>query len=269
MATGRKPGRDLRPDSPSLYAYLLDADEDLALELDVPTRLAARQAVTARVLEADEGDCDLRDCMRAVADGPGLLLLDGLLAVETRVAGRAVTELVGGGDLLQPLSPATDELLVRLASWRALRPSRLAMLDGEFAERARPWPQIIQSLLRRVERRADELGLLRAITSQPRLELRLVLLLWHLAARWGRVEPTGIRLTLPLTHRLLGQLVSAERPSITHALRRLAEAGLVTGVPGDWHLHGSLEVHLDSLIDRTLQLKAPSRGRRSQDSRIA
>ena len=75
--------------------------------------------------------------------------------------------------------------------------------------------------------------MLRAITSQPRLEVRLVLLLWHLAARWGRVEPSGIRLSLPLTHRLLGQLVAAERPSISHALKRLAQAGLVTGPTDD------------------------------------
>ena len=116
-------------------------------------------------------------------------------------------------------------------------------------------PQITQALLRRAERRADDLGLMRAITSQPRLEIRLVLLLWHLATRWGRVEPSGIRLSMPLTHRLLGQLVSAERPSVTHALKRLADAGLVTGTAGDWHLHGSLAGHLHELIDRAPPLR--------------
>jgi hypothetical protein len=53
---------------------------------------------------------------------------------------------------------------------------------------------------------------------------------------------------LPLTHRLLGQLVAAERPSISHALGRLADAGLVSGAAGDWHLHGNLDAHLESLI---------------------
>jgi len=71
-----------------------------------------------------------------------------------------------------------------------------------------------------------------------------VLLLWHLAARWGRVERGGIHLTLPLTHRLLGQLVAAERPSVSHALSRLGDAGLVESTAGDWHLFGSLELHL-------------------------
>jgi hypothetical protein len=75
-------------------------------------------------------------------------------------------------------------------------------------------------------------------------------MLWHLAARWGRVELGGIRLSLPLTHRLLGQLVGAERPSVSHALARLAEAGLVTGRGDEWHLHGTLEHHLVSLGGR-------------------
>jgi CRP-like cAMP-binding protein len=89
----------------------------------------------------------------------------------------------------------------------------------------------------------------RAIAAQPRLEVRLALLLWHLAARWGKVEPGGLRLTLPLTHQLLGRLISAERPSVSHALARLAQAGLVSGQGGEWHLHGSVDDHLASMID--------------------
>ncbi len=241
---------DVRPHSPPLYAYLLDADDDLAQELDVATRIAARQAATARVLEADAGHCDLGGYMTNLGHGPGLFMLDGLIAMQTQVADRTVTELIGAGDLLQPLVTSADEMVHALASWRALRPCRLAMLDGDFVTRIRPWPQIIQALLRRVERRADALGVMRAISCQPRLEMRLILLLWHLAARWGRVEPAGIRLTLPLTHRVLGQLVGAERPSITHALRRLADAGVVTGTPGDWHLHGDVDAHIDSLMEQ-------------------
>ena len=40
--------------------------------------------------------------VQAVGAGPGLLILDGLIAVETCVADRTVTELLGAGDLLQP-----------------------------------------------------------------------------------------------------------------------------------------------------------------------
>lgn len=253
----------------SLHAYLLDADDDLAEQFDIRTRVAARQLATARVLEAPVGGCDLAPWFAAAGDGLGLLILDGLIAYDTSVGGRTATELVGGGDLLQP-SRREDDLLERIDRWRALWPTRLALLDAEFADRVRPWPQIVQELLRRTCRRAAEVDALRAIASQPRLEVRLVLLLWHLAARWGQVESRGIRVTLPLTHRLLGQLVAAERPSISHALARLSHAGLVTGAAGDLHLHGGLEQHLETLLERTSSLpERPEPGRRAAGRRIA
>jgi CRP-like cAMP-binding protein len=258
-----------QPESPPLYTYLLDDDGDLAEELDMRTRFAARQLATARLIEAETGECDLGGWFGAVGHGPGLLILDGLLAVDTRITNRTVTELLGSGDLLQPLSRHVDDIVERVASWRALCACRFALLDGEFADRVLPWPQIEHALLRRTERRTEDLGVLRAISCQPKLEVRLVLFLWHLAARWGRVEPTGIRLRLPLTHRLLGQLVSAERPSISHALSRLSEAGLISGMAGDWHLRGSLDSHLSALIDEPARLSNARLGGRSGSGRIA
>jgi len=238
------------PESIALYTYLLDSDCELAEDLDVPVRIAARQLATARVLQLETGACDLEPWFEVAADGLGLLVLDGLLVVEIRVNGRTAAELVGPGDLLQPLGPASEQLLTRTCAWRMMRPTRIAVLDLDFVERVRPFPQISRTLARRACRRPLELDVLRAITSQPRLEVRLVLLLWHLAARWGYVEPAGVRLSLPLTHRLLGELVAAERPSISHALKRLAQAGLVTGTTDDLHLHDSLDHQLEALAER-------------------
>jgi CRP-like cAMP-binding protein len=206
------------------------------------------------VLQVGAGECDLTPWFEASGEGLGLLILEGLIALETRVGDRTAAELVGPGDLLQPSGPAADQLLERTCGWRVLSPARLALLDGEFADRVRPFPQIPRALLRRACRRPVELDVLRAITSQPRLEVRLVLLLWHLATRWGRVEPSGVRLSLPLTHRLLGQLVAAERPSVSHALKRLGQAGLVTGTADDLHLHSSLEFGLEALAERAAVL---------------
>jgi CRP/FNR family cyclic AMP-dependent transcriptional regulator len=256
-ATSRWRGRSIpagQLSSPPLFGYLLDLDDDLAQELEVRMRLSARQHATARLLDADPGQCDLSPWFAVVGRGPGLLVTEGLLAVDTHIAGRATTELLGSGDLIQPPERRDDEMVESDTAWHALHPCRLALLDTEFTERVRSWPQLLSALFRRAERRSAELDVLRAISCHPRLEVRLVLLLWHLASRWGRVEPEGLRLELPLTHRLLGQLVAAERPSISHALRRLADAGIVTGAAGDWHLHGSVETHLESLIDRTAHL---------------
>ena len=232
------------------YCYLLDADADLAQEFDIRMRMVVRQVATVVAFEIAVGDCDPAQWSAPGGAAPGLLLLDGTIAVDVHVGDRTATELMGPGDLLQPWDRDTDELLEPSTGWHVLLPGRVAVLDAGFAERIRPWPQILIALLRRAGRRACDLDVQRAIASQPRLEVRLTLLLWHLATRWGKVEPGGIRISLPLTHRLLGQLVGAERPSVSHALSRLADAGLVTGRADEWHLHGTVEQHLASLAAR-------------------
>jgi CRP/FNR family transcriptional regulator, cyclic AMP receptor protein len=245
---------------PSSYHYLLDLDVDLAEELDIRLRLAARPAVTAVTFEAEVGQLKLSDWLALSAPGPGLLVLDGVLAVNVQVGDRIAAELVGAGDLIQPWHCEDAELVCEIG-WRALRATRLALLDAAFAQRVQPWPQITLALLHRAGRRTRRLNVQRAIAAQPRLEVRLALLLWHLAARWGKVEPGGVRLSLPLTHQLLGWLVGAERPSVTHALARLAHSGLVSGHGDEWHLHGGVQDHLASMIEptggRAEQLLAP------------
>jgi CRP/FNR family cyclic AMP-dependent transcriptional regulator len=234
----------------SAYCYLLDADADLAQEFDLRMRVVARQVATAVVFEIPSGEHLPSDWLEPDMGGLGLLPLDGLIAVEVRVGDRTATELVGAGDLLQPPERAGDDLVEHLDGWHVLVPARVAVLDAAFVERVRPWPQITLALLRRAGKRATDLDVQRAIACQPRLEIRLTLMLWHLAARWGRVEMGGIRLSLPLTHRMLGQLVGAERPSVSHALARLAQAELVTGRGDEWHLHGTLADHLACLAER-------------------
>jgi CRP/FNR family cyclic AMP-dependent transcriptional regulator len=221
--------------------YLLDHDVDLAEVLDVRMRLVARSAATAVIFDADVGDLRLSEHLASATPGPGVLVLDGVVAVNVQVGDRIAAELLGPGDLVEPSQHEAEDLLACATEWRGLVPTRFALLDGEFAQRVRPWPQLMQALLRRVERRTRNLNVQRAIASQPRLEVRLALLLWHLAARWGRVEPGGIRLPLPLTHQLLGRLIGAERPSVSHALARLSRSGLVTGHGDEWHLHGRVE----------------------------
>jgi hypothetical protein len=237
------------PSQSAAFRCLLDLDSDLADELDTDSRRVARAAATALTFEADPGPLAMAAWLEDVSDGPGVLVIDGVLALTARVGDRVATELVGSGDLLQPLWGSSERLLSCDVDWRALLPMRFALLDGAFGRRVRFWPQVTQDLLRRAGRRAINLDVQRAIAAQPRLEIRLALLLWHLAGRWGKVERGGIRLPLPLTHQLLGQLIGAERPSVSHALARLADGGFVTGHGDEWHLLGSLEQTLPSMID--------------------
>ncbi|MGA2010523.1 MAG: Crp/Fnr family transcriptional regulator [Solirubrobacteraceae bacterium] len=241
--------RPSRPERASSFRYLLDLDVDLAETLDGRMRMVARPAVTAVTFEADAGELDLCERLAAASPGPGLLILDGVVSIAIKVGDRTAAELVGAGDIVDACQPDADEMLSCITEWRGLVPTRFAVLDAEFAQRVAPWPALMAALLRRTERRARNLNVQRAIAFQPRLEVRLALLLWHLAARWGRVEPGGIRLPLPLTHQLLGRLVGAERPSVSHALARLSRAGLVTGHGDEWHLHGRIEDQLTAMLD--------------------
>jgi hypothetical protein len=69
-----------------------------------------------------------------------------------------------------------------------------------------------------------------AIVHQARVDVRLHMLFWHLAARWGRVRADGVALPLRLTHSVLAELVAARRPTVTSALTDLARRGLVRPV---------------------------------------
>jgi hypothetical protein len=245
---GRRGGGRGRP---ARHCYILDADEDLAQGLDLRMRLVARTVVTARVVDVSPGEFDLVPQLAQLRGGLGLLLLDGVVALDVQVGDRVASELVGAGDLLAPWT--SDDDVVLLASdvySRALVRTRIAVLDEAFVNRVRPWPQIVHALLRRAVRRAMELNVHRAATCHPRADARIALLLWHLAERWGVVEPDGILVPLPLTHRLIGQLVGAERPSVSHALSRLAGTGLISRRREGLILHGTAAHHMACLAQR-------------------
>jgi CRP/FNR family cyclic AMP-dependent transcriptional regulator len=227
---------------------LLDLDPDLAAGLDARMRIVARRSASVVTFVAEPGQIELERWLAITASGPGLLVLSGALVSYTRLVDRIAAELLGRGDLLQPAADATGEAFLDCdINWSTLQPTRFAILDTRFADQVRRWPQITHALLRRAERRLEHLAVQRAIAAQPRLELRLLLLLWHLASRWGKLEPGGVRLPLPLTHILLGRLVGAERPSVTHALKRLAVAGWIKGGEDGWHLRGTVQELLAGL----------------------
>jgi hypothetical protein len=71
------------------------------------------------------------------------------------------------------------------------------------------------------------------------VDRRLTALFWHLADRWGRVSINGVIVPLALTHRMLGQLVGARRPTVSTALSKLADRGeLVRQPDASWLLRG-------------------------------
>jgi hypothetical protein len=108
--------------------------------------------------DVDAGELKLAEWLRLAWPGPGVLVLDGVLAVNVRVGDRIAAELIAAGDLLQATGGGDEELLSCDVGWRALVPSRFAVLDAEFGQRVQPWPQIIQALLTPRRARCGETG---------------------------------------------------------------------------------------------------------------
>jgi CRP-like cAMP-binding protein len=114
------------------------------------------------------------------------------------------------------------------------------VLDHGLVLRIVPWPQLGLELFNRGTRRAHHLAVALAIAHHQRVDDRLLLTLWHLAERWGRVHGDGIVVPLPLSHQRLADLVGAQRQSVTTAMGGLTRSGAVSRRDnGDWVLHGS------------------------------
>jgi CRP-like cAMP-binding protein len=171
--------------------------------------------------------------------GIGLLVLEGLLVRRVGVDDRFGAELLGEGDVLRPWQDAdAGPALSRMVGWRVLEATRLAVLDGAVAAAMAAYPQLTGRLVARALERSRNLAINMAIIHQLRVNTRLLMLLWHLADRWGRVRTEGVVLPLRLTHSVLADLVTARRPTVTSALSELSRRGLVTPRDRGWLLHG-------------------------------
>jgi hypothetical protein len=216
---------------------VLAVDPDLAAGLSgVELERAIRFAV-APVLELESGPWDPRRLSVTPTDGwLGLLVVDGLITRRVSIGRRSACELFGPGDLIRPWDGDGDYAPLPVdVRWRVLEPARFAVLTSKFAERVSRWPQLNATLMARAAQRARYLALTQAVTHIPRIHIRLLIVFWLLAERWGRVEPDGVCITLPLTHEVLAMLVGAQRPTVTNALKRLtAEGLLVRRAAYDW-----------------------------------
>jgi CRP/FNR family cyclic AMP-dependent transcriptional regulator len=114
--------------------------------------------------------------------------------------------------------------------------------------RAAHFPSLLMALTERAGRRTHSLTVRLAIAQIARLSDRLLLLLWHLADRWGTVAPGKVVLSLPLSHAMLAALTCARRPSVTVALHGLAERGLVTCSAQGFVLRGNPPSELSALL---------------------
>ena len=228
---------------------LLEAHADLRQGLDAQQATAAIARVVVRTVHLSEGGWNPSDVRSGRGEQLALLIIEGLLSRTVTLAGRTVVELLGDEDLLQPWDDHFEPTSVPAEiTWAVLRPTQLAVLDERFAERVGLWPAISASLLNRAVARSGWLARHLAILDQPRLDVRLILLFWELADRWGKVAPDGVSVPLPLTHQMLGRIVRAQRPSVTAALKDLRERGFLSReAEGTWVIHGDVSDQLREL----------------------
>ncbi len=219
-------------------SQILQADPDLAEAIPAERREQAISECIAPVTSLRRGrwsgaEPDMSD------GGIGLLVLDGLLVRRVGIDGRFGAELLGQGDLLRPWQgeDARPTLLPR-TGWRVLETTQVAQLDLRVARRLARYPELTGRLAGRALQRSRNLAVNMAIVHQPRVEIRLHMLLWHLAGRWGKVRGDGVFVPLRLTHTVLADLVAARRPTVSTALAELGRQGMLRLPEGGWLLTG-------------------------------
>ena len=219
---------------------LLELDPDLGRLLTGDRRAAALHDLRVRVTSFPVGEWDGERLADADPIHLGLLVADGVLAREVVLGDTVSTELLGAGDIVRPWSvEGPPQLLPVVIRWNALSSVRLALLDRRVASQLGNYPEINAVVIDRLSERAQRLAITQAISQLNRVDRRLLALFWHLAERWGRVSREGIAVPLVLSHRLIGELVGARRPTVSTALAELArEHQLVRRDDGTWLLTG-------------------------------
>jgi CRP-like cAMP-binding protein len=240
---------------------LAEADPDLLRGLDEVAAEQARAVALVDLISFDAGGV-WEPSIEASRALYGLFIVDGLLSRGVVIEGRRAAELLGPGDVLRPFtSESVDPSVAFTIDWEVLQPTTLALLDRGFAEAVAPWPEISAALMDRMVGRAHALAFHLAVSHLKLVETRLVAVLWHYADRWGRVTPEGRVLPVRLTHAMLARVVGARRPSVSTALGRLQDRGLLERLPnGHWLLLGDPPSGLHELGEVTLPLAAEPNG---------
>ena len=212
---------------------LLEADPDLGADLPAGRFECARAALTVPVTRLHPG-LWLPPVASAVRHGRlGVLVLEGALIREIAIADRTGAELVGQGDLLSPYHHLGLEAPIPSdVGWRTLTPTTLATIDRRFVLASGPFPEILLALAWRAVIRAQTLGVVLAIAQLHGIKQRLLVLLWHLGDRYGRVGEEGVALPLPLTHLMLSRIVGASRPTVSTAIKELEDDARIARLPG-------------------------------------
>jgi CRP/FNR family transcriptional regulator, cyclic AMP receptor protein len=232
---------------PAPTVSILEVDPGLGARLTESELAVARDQVRAEVVTLMRGAHD-----PATIGGSqllALLVIDGWLMRSVTLGGRRSAVLIGRGTLLRPWDDhARYTALPFEVGWRALHPTRLALLDERTLAAVARWPQLLHALFRRSSERSHIQSLLSAVRALQHVELRLRSLLWLYADRYGRAAAGGVVLPVRLSHQDLADLTGSQRPSVSAHLAALAAAGEIVRLPDrTWLLRGGPPAELRDL----------------------
>jgi CRP-like cAMP-binding protein len=215
---------------------LLDADPDFRSGVPADALATARRTVVVPRLDLDPGPWQPPPLAPWPTPVTGVVVITGVMARDVVLGNRVATHFIGPGDVVDPWG-AQDDMLPCAIRWRACEPTVLAALDARFAIATRRWPSLAVVVVRKLCQRADRLAAQAAALQLPRVEERVLAVLWQLAERFGRVRREGVIVPFKLSHHLLGQLVGARRPTVSLAIKELIDADhLLRADDGCWIL---------------------------------
>jgi CRP-like cAMP-binding protein len=218
---------------------LLEVEPDLGSSLSAEERdLAARVAVPVRTVPS--GDIDV-DALLEEGGAFAAIVLDGMLLRRVRIGEQSAIRLLGPGDVIGLLGAAPSSLLVQ-DGHRATTRTQLALLDDHAMLMIERFPRLVIGLHRKMADQQERLATQLVICQLPRVEDRVLAMMWLLAESWGRVTTSGTILPLAMTHDALGELIGAKRPTVTLALRELGQRGALVRQDRGWLLLAPMEL---------------------------
>ncbi len=207
---------------PDLRAYLAPDERQVVAGVAIPVRVFPPKPLDIDALLDDAGAF-------------GAVILDGLVLHRMSIGAQPGLRLLGPGDMLTH-SGGSRTVLLGESSYRSSGQLRLAMLDDRVLLAARRFPRLFAGLQVRLGDQHQRLAAQLVICQLPRVEDRLLTLMWLLAETWGRVTASGTVLPISLTHDTLGELIGARRPTVSLALKELVARGSLLRQNGEWLL---------------------------------
>jgi CRP-like cAMP-binding protein len=209
---------------------VLELDPDIGNGIDPEEWELARSVCLASLCHVPAGKWEVGEPAGEQPQMLGFVIVAGVVCQEVALRERHMFEFLGPGDVVQaPVVPARPRLGGPVMSTAAVDTTVLA-LGESFIRAAARWPSLLVAVHERLEAQRENLAIQGLIAQLARAEHRVLLQLWHLADRWGRVTPEGTLVPLSLTHRMLGQMIAARRPTVTLAAAALESQGLIRRV---------------------------------------